>query len=249
MHIIFDTRIRFASKAVPLPRELTPIALWVSFIQQIFKVYLLQFFLELPYGMSQEEATMKIWGDSRSGNCLKVKFTCDYLALPYEWIELDVMSGQTGQKDFLKINPMGQVPVIKLEDGRTLAQSNAIILFLARDSGLIPEIPFSEALMNQWLFWEQYSHETSIAVRRFQKTFLKKSDDEIDVSLMVKGNVALDLMEKHLSGQNYFVGNKLSLADIALVAYTRWAGEGGFSLSDRPQVIDWVARVSLDLNI
>lgn len=192
---------------------------------------------------------MKIWGDSRSGNCLKVKFVCDYLAIPYQWIELDVMSGQTRQKDFLQINPMGQVPAIQFDDGRSLAQSNAIILFLARDSDLIPEIPFGEALMNQWLFWEQYSHETSIAVRRFQKTFLKKSDEEIDATLLTKGNAALDLMEKHLSQCDYFVENKLSLADVALVAYTRWADEGGFSLSDRPQVTDWVARVTQDLKV
>ena len=192
---------------------------------------------------------MKIWGDSRSGNCLKVKFICDYLSIPYEWIELDVMSGQTKQEDFLLVNPMGQVPAIQLKDGRTLAQSNAIIIFLARDSDLIPEIPFNEALMHQWLFWEQYSHETSIAVRRFQKTFLGKSDDEIPTILLDKGNAALDLMEKHLSSRDYFVDNRLSLADIALVAYTRWAEEGGFSLSDRPYVTDWIARISTDLEI
>lgn len=192
---------------------------------------------------------MKIWGDSRSGNCLKVKFVCDYLTIPYQWIELDVMSGQTQQKDFLQINPMGQVPAIQFDDGRCLAQSNAIILFLARDSDLIPEIPFGEALVNQWLFWEQYSHETSIAVRRFQKKFLKKSDEEIDDTLLVKGNAALDLMEKHLNQCDYFVENKLSLADVALVAYTRWADEGGFTLEDRPQVTNWIARVTQDLKI
>lgn len=192
---------------------------------------------------------MKIWGDSRSGNCLKVKFICDYLSIPYEWIELDVMSGQTKQEDFLLVNPMGQIPAIQLKDGRTLAQSNAIIIFLARDSDLIPEIPFNEALMHQWLFWEQYSHETSIAVRRFQKTFLGKSDDEIPATLLDKGNAALDLMEKHLSSQDYFVNNRLSLADIALIAYTRWAEEGGFSLSDRPYVTDWIARISTELDI
>ena len=192
---------------------------------------------------------MKIWGDSLSGNCLKVKFICDYLSIPYEWIEVDVMSGKTKQEKFLAINPMGQIPVIQLEDGRTLAQSNAIIIFLARDSDLIPEIPFNEALMHQWLFWEQYSHETSIAVRRFQKAFLGKSDDEIAATLLDKGNAALDLMEKHLSSQDYFVNYTLSLADISLIAYTRWAEEGGFSLSDRPYVTDWIARISKDLDI
>lgn len=192
---------------------------------------------------------MKIWGDSRSGNCLKVKFVCDYLAIPYQWVELDVMSGQTHQKKFLKINPMGQVPAIQFDDGRCLAQSNAIIVFLARDSDLIPEIPYDEALMNQWLFWEQYSHETAIAVRRFQKKFLKKPEEEIDASLLTKGNAALDLMEKHLSQLDYFVENKLSLADVALVAYTRWAGEGGFTLEDRPQVTKWIARITQDLKI
>ena len=192
---------------------------------------------------------MKIWGDSRSGNCLKVKFICDYLSIPYEWIEVDVMSGITKQEDFLAINPMGQIPAIQLNDGRTLAQSNAIIIFLARDCDLIPKIPFNEALMHQWLFWEQYSHETTIAVRRFQKTFLDKSDDEIPAVLLDKGNAALDLMEMHLSKTDYFVDNRLSLADIALIAYTRWAEEGGFSLTDRPHVTDWIARISTDLDI
>lgn len=192
---------------------------------------------------------MKIWGDHRSGNCLKVKFICDYLSIPYEWVELDVMSGQTSQKEFLQINPMGQVPAIQLEDGRTLAQSNAIMLFLARDSDLIPDTPYEEALMNQWLFWEQYSHETAIAVRRFQKAFLNKTDDEIIGTLLTKGNAALDLMEKHLCVRDYFIGDKLSLADVSLVAYTRWAEEGGFTLKDRPHIMAWIARVSNDLNI
>lgn len=192
---------------------------------------------------------MKIWGDSRSGNCLKVKFICDYLSIPYEWIELDVMSGKTREDDYLAINPMGQVPAIQLEDGRTIAQSNAIISFLARDSDLIPETAFEHAQMNEWLFWEQHKHERYIAERRFLKAFLGKADDEIPVSFMEKGNDALDLMENHLSKTDYFVDNKLSLADVSLIAYTRWAEEGGFDLASRPAVIAWISRVSVDLNI
>ena len=192
---------------------------------------------------------MKIWGDKRSGNCLKVQYICDYLDIPYTWIELDVMSGKTRQNEFLAINPVGQIPAIQLDDGRTLSQSNAIIRFLARDSDLIPEIAFDEALVNQWLFWEQYSHETSIAVRRFQKAFLGKSDDEIPASLMEKGNAALDLMEGHLKENDYFVAGKLSLADIALFAYTQWAEEGGFTLSDRPAVHKWLERIRNDLEL
>ena len=192
---------------------------------------------------------LTLYGDSISGNCLKVKFVCDRLNIPYRWIETRVLKAETRTPEFLKMNPAGQVPVVQLADGRVLAQSNAIMLFLAEGSDLIPADPYDRALMFQWLFWEQYSHETAIAVRRFHKSFLQKADNEIDPALMMKGERALELMNDHLAHHRYFVGDKLSLADIALVAYTRWAHEGGFDLDRFGQVRDWVRRVETDLDL
>lgn len=190
-----------------------------------------------------------VYGDSISGNCLKVKFICDRLKIPYRWVETSVMKAETRKPEFLNMNPAGQVPVVKLADGRLLAQSNAIMLYLAEGSDLIPADSFDRALMFQWLFWEQYSHETSIAVRRFHLTYLKRPEAEIDPALMVRGERALSLMNDHLATRRYFVGDKLSLADVALVAYTRWAHEGGFDLSRYGRVRDWVKRVETDLGL
>ena len=117
---------------------------------------------------------MKVFGNSRSGNCLKVSYTADYLGLPYEWIEVDIMEGESRSKRFLAINPQGQVPAVELDDGRTLAQSNAIVRYLASGSDLLPDDPYLQARVDEWLFWEQYSHEPYLAVCRFQMLFLGK---------------------------------------------------------------------------
>lgn len=191
----------------------------------------------------------RIYGDRRSGNCLKVKWTADRLALAHDWIDIDVTSGETRKDAFLAINPAGQVPVLERPDGRTLAQSNAILCYLAEGSDLVPGDPFDRAKMMEWLFWEQYSHEPYIAVRRFQKRFLGKPDSELDPDLLARGRRALGVMELRLIARDYFVGEALSLADIALVAYTRLAHEGGFDLSEFPAVSGWVRRVESDLGL
>ncbi|MBN9544187.1 MAG: glutathione S-transferase family protein [Alphaproteobacteria bacterium] len=192
---------------------------------------------------------LTIYGDSISGNCLKVKFVCDRLGIAYRWIETSVLKGETRTPEFLGMNPAGQVPTVKLSDGRVLSQSNAIMLHLAEGSDLIPSDAYERALMFQWLFWEQYSHETVIAVRRFHKTYLKKADADIDPALLPKGERVLAVMNDHLARHRYFVGGKLGLADIALVAYTRWADQGGFDLARAPRVQDWIARVEQDLGL
>jgi glutathione S-transferase len=192
---------------------------------------------------------LTIYGDSISGNCLKVKFVCDRLGIPYRWVETSVMKGETRTPEFLKRNPAGQVPVVEWPDGRILSQSDAIIFHLAEGSALIPTDAFARAQMLQWMFWEQYSHETAIAVRRFRKTYLKKPEHEIDPALMTKGERALAVMNDHLAGRPYFVDGQLSLADIALVGYTRWAHEGGFDLGRHPHVRDWVRQVEKDLGL
>jgi len=194
--------------------------------------------------------TLTIYGDSMSGNCLKVKWVAARLGLDCRWVEIDVVKGQAKTLAFLAINPAGQVPTVVLSDGRVLSQSNAIMLHLAEGSGLIPSDSFDRAVMFQWLFWEQYSHEPAIAVRRFQKHYLGKPDAEIDPALMSKGQAALALMNARLEANDgWFAGRAISLADVALVAYTRLAHEGGFSLTDYPAVTGWVERVEATLPI
>jgi glutathione S-transferase len=143
------------------------------------------------------------------------------------------------------------VPCVVLEDGRVLAQSNAIMIFLAEATGsdLIPSDAYDRAKMMEWLFWEQYSHETAIAVRRFQKAYLGKPDDDIDPGLLPKGRRALGRMELALLGGDFLIGDKLTLADVALVAYTRLAHEGGFDITEFPTVQAWVARVERALDL
>ena len=199
--------------------------------------------------MSLDNASMTIFGDSMSGNCLKVKFVADRLGLAYDWVEISVLRGETRTPEFLAMNPAGQVPVVRFADNGPLAQSNAIMLYLARSSDLIPAEPFERALMYQWLFWEQYSHEPAVAVLRFQKFYLKKKDSEIDPALVAKCGKVLALMNEHLAGRDYFVGKKLSLADIALVAYTRFAHQADLDLALYPHVSAWVGRIERDLKI
>jgi len=186
---------------------------------------------------------LSIYGDSGSGNCLKIRYVAEHLAIPYQWMETGVLTGATRTEKFLTLNPAGQVPLAILPDGRPLAQSAAILLHLAEGSSLIPADPYERALMFQFLFWEQYSHETAIAVRRFQKHYLGKPDDQIDPALLKKGYAALQLMENHLKSHDFFPANALSLADIALVAYTRLAHEGGFDLTPCPLTKSWIRRV------
>lgn len=193
--------------------------------------------------------TLRIYGDTKSGNCLKVKWVAERLALPYEWIEVDILQSQSRTPEFLAMNPAGQVPAVILDDGRTLAQSNAIMLHLAEGSVLIPTDAFERAKMYEWLFWEQYSHEPYVAVARFQVAYLGKPVSELDARLVERGHGALARLETQLQQTPCLVGERLSLADVALVAYTRVAHEGGFDLSLYPAVKAWVARVELAFGI
>jgi glutathione S-transferase len=199
--------------------------------------------------MSLDNAAMTVYGDSISGNCLKVKFVADRLGLPYDWVEVNVMKQETRTPEFLGMNPVGQVPTVRFADGGVLAQSNAIILHLAQNTDLVPKDAFDRALMYQWMFWEQYSHEPAIAVLRFQKFYLKKTDAELDPNLRPRCLKALALMDEHLEGKSHFVGKKLSLADIALVAYTRFSHQAELNLAQFANVQGWVGRVEDELKI
>ena len=192
---------------------------------------------------------MKIYGDSKSGNCLKVAWTADFLGRSYEWIETDIMRGESRTSAYLAMNPAGQVPVVVLDDGRPLAQSNAIIVHLAEGSELIPQDAYDRARMFEWMFWEQYSHEPYVAVARFQVRYLGKAVEELETRIVERGASALQRMELALRGSPFLVGDRLSLADVALVAYTRVSHEGGFSLDPYPAVKAWVSRVEQALKI
>ena len=186
---------------------------------------------------------LTIFGDRVSGNCLKVLWTARHLGLDHQWRDIDIMKGESRTPEFLVLNPAGQVPVVVLGDGRALAQSNAIIIYLAEGSSLIPSDAYARAQMLEWLFWEQYSHEPYIAVARFQIKYLGKPKSELDPKLFERGAAALTKMEAALTASPFLVGDTPTLADIALVAYTRTAHEGGFDLGEYPAVKAWVDRV------
>lgn len=192
---------------------------------------------------------LTIYGDPGSGNCLKVKWVAAHLGLPAVWRDVDVPGGGTRTPEFLALNPAGRVPIVVFPDGAVLSESNAIIAYLAEGSCLIPRAPFARARMLQWMFWEQYSHEPYIAVRRYQLRHLKRAPDDLDPKLAERGADALRLMEATLVRATFLVGDALTLADVALVAYTRMAHEGGFDLAAYPAIRAWIARVEAGLGI
>lgn len=192
---------------------------------------------------------MKIYGDLNSGNCLKVKWVSDHLKLPYTWIDVDTSKGESRTPEFLALNGAGQVPTIVLDDGRPLAQSNAIIRYLARSSDLIPTDAYDAAKMDEWLFWEQYSHEPYIAVCRFQIVYLGKAISDLDPEKLKRGYFALARMEHQLTISRFLVGDRLSLADVSLLAYTRVAHEGGFHLDGYASIRRWIADSEKALGI
>lgn len=200
---------------------------------------------------TREITKLTLYGNEISGNCMKPKWTADLLRVDYDWVEIDILAGESRTPAFLALSAAGQVPIARVPGRGVLEQSNAIMLYIAEDhdTNLIPSNRFLRGEMMAWMFWEQYNHETSIAVRRFRKHYLKLPDSEIDPALLEKGNAALARMDAHLDGLDFMLGAKVSLADIALVAYTRVAHEGGFTLGDFPHVQDWVRRTETALNI
>jgi glutathione S-transferase len=192
---------------------------------------------------------MKVYGDRGSGNCQKVSITADFLKIPYQWIDIDIMKNESRTDAYLKKSPMGQVPMIELADGRILAQSNAIIRYLASGSPLLPSDAFTQAKIDELLFWEQYSHEPYVATSRYHMVYLGRSKDQREPMRVERGERALDLMEQLIKGRTWFVGDALSVADIALLAYTRLAHEGGFDLATRPGVKAWIRRAENALGL
>lgn len=192
---------------------------------------------------------LQIYGNFGSGNCLKVKYIADAIGLPFELREVRSRSGETGTPEFLKLNPAGQVPVVILDDGRPLAQSNAILRYLAQDTRFIPTDRYEAAKVDEWLFWEQYSHEPSVAVARARVVYDKQAVSDLDPNLVKQGNKALDLMEQALTDRTWLVGEAMTIADIALLPYTRQAPQGGFDLSGRPALLRWIAACENQLGL
>lgn len=185
---------------------------------------------------------IKIFGDVQSGNCYKVKLLAALLDIDHEWVHVDILAGDTQSNGFQQKNPTGKIPILELADGRHLSESNAIINFLASGSELLPTDPYEFARVEQWQFFEQYSHEPYIAVARFIAKYLGLPADrraEYDAK-QEGGHKALAIMEKQLNQTPYLTGNKLTTADISLYGYTHVADEGGFDLAEYPGVLRWL---------
>lgn len=189
---------------------------------------------------------LKVYGDYRSGNCYKVKLMLHLLGREYQWLPIDILKGETQTAEFLAKNPNGKIPVLELEDGTFLWESNAILNFLADGSAFIPSEPRLRTQMLQWQFFEQYSHEPYVAVARFIQLYQGMPEarrEEYEVC-HVRGHKAFRVMEQQLQRTPYLVGEQYTLADIALYAYTHVAHEGGFDLSGYPAINAWLARVA-----
>ncbi len=184
-----------------------------------------------------------VHGTASSGNCHKLRLALDLLGQAYEWREIDILKGETHTPEFLRMNANGKVPVLQIDATTFLAESNAILCYLGEGTRLVPSDRLARARMLQWMFFEQYTHEPTIAVARFLHVFLKRMDDPRLPELQRKGYAALDVMEQQLAQTRYFAGASLSLADLALFAYTHKAADGGFDLGRTPAVRDWLARV------
>ncbi len=185
-----------------------------------------------------------------SGNCYKIRLAARQLGIALALKEYPLMAGETRKPDFLKLNPNGRVPLLELDDGRTLAESGAILFYLTEGTRLQPTDKWARAQLMQWMFFEQYSHEPYIAVVRFVLAYapadvLEKRRGQLP-GLIENGTAALGVMETHLSKKDWFAGNAYSIADIALYGYTHCANEGGFDLGRYPAVSAWLARVAAE---
>lgn len=187
-----------------------------------------------------------VYGDISSGNSYKIKLLLTLLGLPHRWQHMDIMQKQTRTPEYLAKNPNGKVPLLEMPDGRHLAESNAILNFLAEGTHYFPHDPWLRAQVMQWQFFEQYDHEPTVAVSRFI-VHSQHSPPERAQELAAKQQGAkrvLGVMEQHLAQHDYFVGNHLTNADISLYAYTHVADEGNISLADYPAIQRWLQRVA-----
>jgi glutathione S-transferase len=181
-----------------------------------------------------------------SGNCYKVRLLLAHLGIAYERRELSVVDRSNRSEVLGDLNPAQRVPTLVLDDGRALGESGAILWYFAEGTEFVPEDRYERAQMLQWMFFEQYDHEPALAVVRFWVAYSGRPEAFADrlEERMAAGYRALDAMERHLDGRRFFVGDRLSLADIALYAYTHVAPEGGFELDSYPAIRAWLDRVA-----
>ena len=189
---------------------------------------------------------MKLFAMTGSGNCWKAATLMEQLGIGFEWIEVDVVGGATRKPAFLARNPNGKVPLLEIRPGQYLAESNAMLCYLAEGSPLLPNERYARAKVLEWMFFEQYSHEPYIATVRFWVKFLGKGEEwkEKIATAMERGHAALGVMERQLQHQPFLAGDVYTIADIALFAYTHVADEGGYDLAKYPGVRDWLSRVA-----
>lgn len=192
-----------------------------------------------------KECLMKIYADIQSGNCYKIKLLTSLLDIEHDWIHIDILADETQTEAFLKKNPSGKIPLLELDDGHFLSESNAILNYLANSTSFMPNNNFESAKVQQWQFFEQYSHEPFIAVARFIAKYLGLPDERKKEyeSKQVGGHKALKVMEEQLQKTPYLVGEHLTTADISLYGYTHVAGEGGFDLIEYPAILKWINRI------
>ena len=189
----------------------------------------------------------KVYGDIMSGNCYKVKLLMSLLAVEHEWIHVDILAGETRSASFRLKNPNMKIPVLDLDDGRYLWESNAILNFLADGTPLLPEDAFARARVLQWQFFEQYSHEPYIATARFINKYLGLPRER-EVEYYAKqegGRKALSLMDQQLGESGYMTGDFFTIADISLYAYTHVAHEGGFDLGAYNNIRRWINDIEV----
>ena len=180
-----------------------------------------------------------------SGNCYKVRLLLTQLGIPFERVELNILKGETRTPEFLSRNSNGRIPVLEIEPGKFLSESNAILFYLSEGTEFFPNDAWERAKVMQWLFFEQYSHEPFIATSRFWISILGKGDEYRDAIHQKRepGYAALTVMERHLTNHLFFVGERYTIADIGLFAYTHVADEGGFDLMRFPEIQAWIERV------
>jgi glutathione S-transferase len=187
-----------------------------------------------------------IYEQHSSNNCYKVRLLLSQLKRPFRNVEVSARDGSTRKDDFLARNPNGKVPTVALDDGRFLAESNAILLHFAEGTPLLPKDTYDRAKCYEWLFFEQYSHEPAIAVRRALFNYPERAHlrtPERLAQLLEAGNKALAVMERRLAQADWLAGNAYSIADISLYAYTHTAEEGGYDLAAFPGILRWIERV------
>lgn len=186
---------------------------------------------------------MRLYSDQRSGNCYKVRLMLAHLGADFAITDMNWQNGDTRAAAFLRLNPNGKLPLLVLEDGRTLSESNAILLHLAAGGSFIPADEWRRAKMYEWLFWEQYTHEPAIAVRRAVLVYGLRASDKKMRALLDAGERALSLLEQHLQKSEWLAAENATVADLSLYAYTHIAEEGGYELKKYPAVCAWLKRI------